>query len=298
MTVVRLIGSAFVFAAVIAVMIGLLVPYAPGLQEALGLRPALGPRAQGAFKDPNVYSPFLGAAFILVLNHFLTRRSSLLSIAVLSLFAVGILSAFSRGGYVNLLVSLAAFVTVHVLLVNRAEWLMRGAIILIVMAATVIPILFLYVESMGLEQFFFQRFRLQSYDEGRFSTHIAALFTFGENPLGIGPGQSEYVFPISPHNLYLRIAVENGIVGIVGWLLFLLTTLWICLEGVARRGPLRDTYAVCFAILIGILVQSLVIDTLHWRHLFLFLAIPIGLTRYERRRARPAVSVAVAAARS
>lgn len=297
MTAVGLIRSAFLFAAVIAVTIGLLVPVFPGLEDGLGLRPALGPRVQGAFKDPNVYAPFLGAALMLVLNDLMTRRLSLLPIALLSLFAIGILSSFSRGGYVNLSVALATFAAVHVVLVHRLQWLNRGVMIVIVVAAVVVPVLLVYVESMGLEHFFFRRMQLQSYDSGRFSAQIDAILTFGEVPMGIGPGQSEYAFPISTHNLYLRVAGENGILGIVGWFLFLLTTLWICLRGVARRGPFCDMYAVSLAILVGILVQSLVIDTLHWRHFFLFLALPIGLDRYERRQARSAVSVAVAASR-
>jgi O-antigen ligase len=99
------------------------------------------------------------------------------------------------------------------------------------------------------------------------------------------------VLPKPTHHLYLRVAAENGILGVLGWLLFLFTTLWTCLGGVARRGPFRDLYVVCLAILAGIMVNSLVIDSLHWRHFFLFLAIPVGLDRYERWRARSAVSI-------
>ena len=91
------------------------------------------------------------------------------------------------------------------------------------------------------------------------------------------------------------VATEYGILGIVGWLLFLLTTLWICLEGAARRGPFRDMYVVCLAIVAGILVNSLVIDSLHWRHFFLFLALPIGMRRHES-RVTPAARLAVAVA--
>jgi hypothetical protein len=41
-----------------------------------------------------------------------------------------------------------------------------------------------------------------------------------------------------------------------------------------------------------------VIDSLHWRHFFLFLAIPVGLARYERWRTRSVGSIAGAATRS
>jgi O-antigen ligase len=291
-TAVRLIRLAFLFAAVSAVTIGLLVPYFPSLVDLLGLRDTLGPRAQGAFKDPNVYSPFLCAAFMLVLNDLVTRRLSLRSIALLGLFAVGIQSAFSRGAYVNLAVALATFVALHVVLVHRRQWLIRGVTTCVVLVAVVTPVVLLYIEAKGLDEFFYGRLQMQSYDDSRFSAQILALLTLGESPLGVGPGQSDIVLPISPHNLYLRVATENGILGIIGWLLFLLTTFWICLEGVARRGPFRDVYTACLAIIMGIVVNSLVIDSLHWRHLFLFLALPIGLARYERWQARSAVAAA------
>jgi O-antigen ligase len=301
MSAVRLIHSAFLFAAVIAVLIALLVPLVPSLVDILGLRSTLGPRAQGPFKDPNVYAPFLCAAFMLVVNDLMTRRISLLSIVLLTLFAVGILSAFSRGAYVNLSVSIATFVGLHFVLVQRRQWFSRGVAISVVLAAVVIPVVLLYVEAQGLDDFFYRRFQMQSYDEGRFSTQLQALLTFGQSPLGVGPGQAEHVLPLSPHSLYLRVAVENGILGIIGWLLFLLTTLWLCLEGVARRGPFRDIYVVCFAILAGILINSLVIDSLHWRHFFLFLALPIGIRGYESvvtRAVRPEVAVASRSARA
>jgi hypothetical protein len=64
------------------------------------------------------------------------------------------------------------------------------------------------------------------------------------------------------------------------------------------RGPYQDVYVCCIAILAGILVNSLVIDSLHWRHFFLFLAIPVGLARYERWRTRSVGSIAGAATRS
>jgi hypothetical protein len=34
----------------------------------------------------------------------------------------------------------------------------------------------------------------------------------------------------------------------------------------------------------GTLVESCIIDTLHWRHLFLVLSIPVGLWLYESRQ--------------
>lgn len=40
-------------------------------------------------------------------------------------------------------------------------------------------------------------------------------------------------------------------------------------------------YLACLSVVVGALVESAIIDTLHWRHLFLMLAIPDGMSIYE-----------------
>jgi MFS family permease len=60
--------------------------------------------------------------------------------------------------------------------------------------------------------------------------------------------------------------------------------MWRMAAGVLRRGENAGTYACCLAILCGTLVESWIIDTLHWRHLFLVMGIPIGLSVYESRQ--------------
>lgn len=135
------------------------------------------------------------------------------------------------------------------------------------------------------------RMQMQDYDADRFATQMLALHTIAEAPFGIGPGQSEPVFKYGTHNLYLQVAVENGILSIFCFLLFIATTFWMGLRGAWRRGPYQSVYASCIAILTGILANSLVIDSLHWRHFFLFLAIPVGLWQHELWATRATQSV-------
>ncbi len=294
----ELIRRAFLVAAALAAMIGLVSHFYPGLLEHLGLH-SYERRTESTFKDPNVYAPFLCPALLLVINQMVTRRIlSITSISLLCLFAVELLAAFSRGAYVNFAVSLFVYFALLVCLIPRRDWLTRSFMIAVAGSLLIVAASIVFLKTTGLEDFLFQRLQLQSYDTERFSTQELAISTLTEAPFGIGPGQSDVWFPRAPHNVYIRMMIENGLFSGLSWLLFLITTVWIGMRGARRPGPFQDVYVCSLAILAGILVNSLVIDSGHWRHFFLFLAIPIGLDRYERSRARAAVSVAVAATRS
>lgn len=284
-----LLLRAFLIAATIVALIGLVSHFTTVLQDVLGLPPAYGgERSLGTFKDPNVYAPFLCVALLLVINRMVSRGFSLFLIVLFCLFSVEILAAFSRGAYVNLAVMLVVFFALQLFVVRRRDWLTRSLALLAVAAVMVLPASALFLETSGLDDFLTSRLQLQVYDEKRFDTHELAFTAIGDAPSGIGPGQSDILLPQSPHNLYLRVAIENGILAAIGFFTFLTFVLWICLRGSLRRGPFRDLYVCCLAILAGTLVNSLVIDSLHWRHLFLFLAVPVGLRQHELWAARVA----------
>jgi O-antigen ligase len=283
-----LILRAFLTAAVIVALIGFTTHFTPVLQDHLGVQPAFGERSRGTFKDPNVYAPFLTAALLLVLNRMITSGFSLFRVALFCLFSLEILAAFSRGGYVNLVAALGMFFALQLFIVRRKDWMLRSVIALGLGMIVVAPLAFLFLHITGLDDFLAARLQIQHYDSQRFGSQELAISMVGEAPLGIGPGQSDLLLPISPHNLYLRVAIENGIAAAIGFYTVLAVTLWICLQGVAGRGPFRALYGCCLAILVGMLVNSLVIDSLHWRHLFLFLAVPLGLWQHERWVARAA----------
>ena len=49
------------------------------------------------------------------------------------------------------------------------------------------------------------------------------------------------------------------------------------------HSPLRDEFIVAFSAMLGILAQSLFIDSTHWRHLWLMLALCWALITVARR---------------
>jgi O-antigen ligase len=283
----HLIQRTLVIAAVIGALIGFISHFSTALQDYLGVQSSYGDRARGAFKDPNVYGPFLCAALLLVINRMVVRGVlSILSVSLLCLFALEILAALSRGAYVNISVTLFVYFALIFFVVSRSRWISRSLVIMAVGSVLVLAASVVFLRASGLEDLFAHRLGLQNYDDKRFSTQSLALESLTNTPFGVGPGQSQDILQMSPHSLYIRIAIENGLVSLIAFLLFLTATLWIALSGAWRRGPFQDIYVCCTAITLGILVNSLVIDSLHWRHFFLFLAIPIGLNRYERWTAR------------
>jgi O-antigen ligase len=281
------ITRAFIFAAVAAAVVGFAQTFGIVTSYDAWLHGPIGPRATSTFKDPNVYAPFLCVAFMLVLHDMIVaRRSVYWTTPLLCLFATGILGAFSRGAFVNLLVALTIFAAVHVMVIQQGRLVRRLVIAMLLLAAVVLPVLTVYLAQADLDQFLAQRLSLQEYDSERFGTQSLALETIGENPLGLGPGQARRVFPLSTHNVYLQVATENGLIGALGFYLFLLAALHSCFRGVVRTGPYRALYGTWLAILAGIAVNSLAIDSLHWRHFFLFLALPVGLWQHELWAAR------------
>jgi len=115
------------------------------------------------------------------------------------------------------------------------------------------------------------------YDQERFVVQKKALKLTEKNlfRLGIGPGKSEKTFNYAVHNLYLRVLVENGLVGAVSFFVFLALSLWRGIKKALRLGYHDHLLsAAVTACLIGIACNSLFIDTVHWRHFWFLLALP------------------------
>jgi O-antigen ligase len=282
-TAVDLMFTAFIIAAVITATIGLLARFHLLPHSEIFFRDDSGVRIKSTFKDPNVFAPFLVAATLITLGKILdTARISITQLVILGLLVAGILLAFSRGAYVHLLISLAVFTAIHLLIIRERRASTRlitsGSLLLLLG----LPVLVWLLIASGLMDYFLTRLSFQSYDQERFGTQAVALSIALDWPFGIGPGQFTGVrFGHATHNLYLRVFVENGLLGLLGLLFFVGSWLVLCFRQILRQSPFSGIYLVCFSVLFGMLVESAIIDTLHWRHAFFLLAIPIGLLMYE-----------------
>jgi hypothetical protein len=87
--------------------------------------------------------------------------------------------------------------------------------------------------------------------------------------------------------VYLHTAIEGGWLAAVAFYLFLLLILFRGITRVGFRWELQGDLHVLLATLSGTLFQSLFIDSTHWRHLWVLLAVVFALTiSVDRGRAR------------
>jgi O-antigen ligase len=291
----RALWTGYLVAAVVAVVWGILEYF--GLIS--GELWQAGMRARGPFKDPNVFGPFLVPATVYALNRL--ARDGVRAVfpfgLLLPLLALGILMSFSRGAWLNLLISASLFAGLHFAFTTnlraRLQWILTGVATIAVLAAIVTTAI--NIEPIG--QRFFQRAVLtQKYDTavgGRFDSQRAALVRISQDPVGVGPGRSDEEFGLEPHNLYLHVFVEGGWIGGLAFFMFVLLTGFMLLGIIRERWPLQNEVWVVFASLTGVLFQSLFIDSTHWRHLWLLFALAWALVILSNRSQKSAAGTSV-----
>jgi O-antigen ligase len=253
-------------------------------------------RAKGMFKDPNVFGPFLVPAALFLLSMLGERigrlwKAGMLAAAGILMFAL--LISYSRAAWLNFVLAVVIFFGVRVLLERRGAYRLRTIVASVVVAVFFMGVVGWAVSQPEVTEMFVKRARLiQRYDSERFGTQFQALMTMLANPLGIGPGQSRDFFERATHNVFLRVGVENGLFGLIGYLGFLAVTLWRATVFLLRQSDISHAFIASYAATIAILANSLVIDSLHWRHFWLLAAILWGVMLAHRWRAAPVAEAA------
>lgn len=245
-------------------------------------------RPKGFFKDPNVAGPFVVTGILFTLSQLIFRRVRPVgkNVFLVLLLFIAVITTFSRGALLNLAGGI-------IMLGLLALWRRKGSrfmiinVLLIITAVLVVPWV---LGAFGQAQRFLG---LTEYDVyGRFTVWQAGFRIVSDNPWGIGPGQFEvispayqtrlsvkkYVLTPAAHNTYLRVLAENGIAGftlLIGALLgFLWKSLKTCLV-VKGEETVAATAWLCSS-LVGILAESFVIDTLHWRHFWILVGLSLA----------------------
>jgi len=245
---------------------------------------SVGGRAQGLFKDPNVFGPFLVPALLILTEEILAPRliriGRIPKLAAFAILSLGLLLAYSRAAWLN---GFVAFAVLLAVLLLRRGGSRRVVAILSVLVGTGM-LLGAVVAITGSADFLEQRTRLQDYDADRFGAQSRGLALVAEHPLGLGPGQFDEISPTAAHSLYVRSLAEQGVLGLAVVLLLLAVTLLLAMRNVSLA---RDTYGLGSATLLaawcGILANSFFVDTLHWRHLWVVAAlIWVGATHRHR----------------
>jgi O-antigen ligase len=267
----KLAAGGYLFAAVAACVLGLLALFLA--IPARDLIVAQG-RVIALFKDPNVFGPFvIPAALILVeeiLSPRLFRLRRLLKGVLLLILTLGVFFSYSRGAWANLAVGVGVVLTVLALR-RRGGRKVVPALCLVLVAALLVAGT---VTVSGSGDFLVERAQIQTYDADRFRAWVAGLEPAQRYPFGVGPGQFEQIASISAHSLYIRVFAEQGLPGVLA-IAALMTFTLVAALGNAAAG--RSTYGIGSAALLGawcgLLVNGFVIDTLHWRHLWVVAAL-------------------------
>jgi hypothetical protein len=237
-------------------------------------------RPKGLFKDPNVFGPFLILIAVLAISGHLPVASRLAQWGTATLASLGIVLSFSRACWINYAVSLGLFVLLDRLLPSRdpdrrpTSLARLSGLALVVLLAIAVVLQVPSVRAMLAIRL--GQGGMHDYDQLRFQTQGMAVEAAIEQPLGIGPGQAEEVFRYATHSSYIRVLSENGLFGVFCFAGFLLSTL---VQAIARACTAtsrqwRGIYVASAACLCGHLINSGVVDTVHWRHLWFLLALP------------------------
>jgi hypothetical protein len=232
-------------------------------------------RMHGFFKDPNVFGAFLVPPAVWATSRLVTLERGHRAGWVLTLVAcgVGIFLSYSRGAWISLGVALLCF-----FLLRMGGGTQRARVMTLLavpVAALLLGFALQRLTEVGTVQEMLEiRLGMQSYDTDRFATQREAIEAAVRTPLGIGPGQTELVFDRAAHNSYVRGFVENGYLGGLSLVVLMWASLlragWLALA--VKEPRLQVAMAVVAASLAAICVESMVIDAIHWRHLWLLSA--------------------------
>ena len=295
--VLPVLWSGYIFAALIAVVFGVVAFY--GVMD-VGYEMMENDRVRAFFKDPNVYGPFLVpvALYSIARLEVATKGQVALYLAILIACAIAILLAFSRGAYINFVTSFIIYLVVRLTtqrnqvlrsrMLRLTAVMLLGGIVAVGGLATTDKVQNMLKVRMKVVQYY------DMGEGGRLTRQLEIVKGIAVQPIGIGPGESEkdYYFGQAPHNLYLHTMIESGWIGGIAFLSFLFATIFRSARYIRRSVNIDGTYIAVLAALLGILAQSLFIDSTHWRHMYLLIAMLWGPLLYWENhvlhRARPA----------
>ena len=231
-------------------------------------------RGQGLFQDPNVYAAFLVPIAAITLEEI--GRPRLLGwkrhyvIGAFVATAAGTVVGFSRAGWLNLAIACAVVIVVPAFRRGGLRPALRtfGALVLAGLVG------FVLLSSTGSLTFLQERSQIESYDQERFGAQSSAFGRIGDHVFGYGPGQVETSLDISTHSLYARAAFEQGALGLLAVVFLLFATLYCAVAFVRADGSVHGVgSAALLGSWAGLMANSLFIDTIHWRHLYVVAAL-------------------------
>lgn len=235
-------------------------------------------RASGTFPNPNVAGNLL--ALGLICWSGAPFRWSV-KLPVMGVAIVGVLSAGSFGSMIQLGIGFGYLAVKHI---DQAKNLIKGRRLFAVLPVVLLVLVGYFVYSQtqddaagGKPASGFNSARFDRSGGLRFSMWEEAIERLPETPWGAGPGSVRGLVLNSQgpdiSNEALQYVVERGVIGLFGLLLLWYTLLRLTPAGSAAR-------AIVLAYIFGEIFR----ETLHYRHLWIFLAIALVSAELEQRR--------------
>lgn len=246
-------------------------------------------RARGTFKDANVFGPYLVPAFLYCFHSLLTRHGKrrLLDLFVMGILLAGILMSFSRGAWLMLLIASGSFILIYFASASTSRQRLQIVSLVMLCLLALAVVLFTALQFEKVQELWHLRTSLMMEydvgDSGRFAGHQKAMQLILENPLGIGAlFFASFYHHEMAHNSYLSMYLSSGWLGGTVFLILMLVTLVLGFRLLFKRPSQRSFYAIAFCSFFGLMVESYVIDTDHWRLLYILIAMIWGAYAAER----------------
>lgn len=245
-------------------------------------------RVRSTFKDPNVFGPFLILPALFLITSMITHRVTLRAFVGTLILVTGILFSFSRGAWGNFMLSTIVLVVLLTLTAPNLHARMRPIALTLLSMAILAVMVIVLVSIPSVHHMLLQRAHLeQSYDVGqggRFELQELAVRLLWVTPFGLGPFEFARLYGgTQQHEVYLQGFMVYGWLGGMSLITLVLLTLVIGLRNVFMRTPWQLYLIAAYAAFVGNVGEGFIIDSDHWRPLFLLLGMIWGLSAANNR---------------
>jgi hypothetical protein len=250
-------------------------------------------RATGPFKDPNVFGPSLIFPALYLVHRLVTRpiREMVWSLPIFLVLLMALFLSFSRGAWINFVIGGLLYLPLsYATSAPQQRTRLVGFTLFLLIVMTVAIAIALSMEE--VRSLFVQRFQIaQDYDleeGGRFDSMTGALWMALTYPLGIGPDQWPRIsaLQLMPHNIYANVFVSGGLISLIGFTGLTIGTLVTGYRAIKLNPAHCGVLIVAFGTVAGHALEGLIIDSNHWRHLYIAMGVVWGLALAAQSNAR------------
>jgi hypothetical protein len=263
-------------------------------------------RSAGPIGDPNYYAQILLIPLPIALTFAVIERRWALRIAALliaGLIISGIGLTYSRGAAIGLA---AVVLLLAMLLRIRPPMIVAGGLVGLLLLSVIAPEFFTRAASLADLRNVVQGQDVEDIAiAGRLGENLAAWNVFIDHPFfGVGPDNfplfyQEYADEIgmlvhaddrAAHNMYLSIAAEGGLIGLIASLVVMLiplVQLWAVRRELAGLSPfLSATASALFAAIFGYMLTGVLLTLAYERYFWALLALAGATTLIARLKLR------------